>query len=137
MDQFNAAAPKIMDWFNQRFAVAPESSENAFVPLTESNNLDTLLAVKYERTTDTCGCFSFKNIIFEIESEKIIAKKKIVFLFSERFGFQAVYDKKIYPVKPLDFLKNGNSLPAVTKLLLENFYLADGKKNPPPSAGKG
>ncbi|GMO27930.1 MAG: hypothetical protein Ta2B_08480 [Termitinemataceae bacterium] len=62
---FILAAAEIMDWFNQRFAVEPESSENSFVPLSQSDNLDTLLAVKHERTTDTCGCFSFQNIMFE------------------------------------------------------------------------
>jgi hypothetical protein len=127
MEQFNAVAPQVMDWFNQHFAVEPESSENSFVPLCEKNNLDELLAVKHNRTTDACGCFSFHNITFEIESEKAIVKKKIVFVFSERFGFRTLYNKKYYPVKPLDFLNNSKSLPEVTRMLLFTFYYADGK----------
>ncbi|GMO41338.1 MAG: hypothetical protein Ta2B_21150 [Termitinemataceae bacterium] len=62
-----------MDWFNQRFAAEPESSENSFVPLSKSDNLDALLAVKHERTTDACSCFSFQNITFKIETDKNIA----------------------------------------------------------------
>jgi hypothetical protein len=107
------------------------------VPLCEKNNLDELLAVKHERTTDACGCFSFHNLKFEIDSEKAIAQKKIMFMFSDRIGFRALYDKKYYPVKPLDFLNNSQSLPEVTKSLLFTFYLADGKSIPQPSAGRG
>ena len=126
-----------MDWFNQHFAVAPESAETSFVPLSAENNLDTLLAVKHERTTDACGCFSFQNLKFEVVSEKAITKKKIVFMFSERLGFRALYDKKYYPVKPLDFLNDSQSVPAVTRLLLFKFYLADGKAIPQPFVGGG
>jgi transposase len=137
MEQFNAVAPQIMDWFNQHFAVAPESAETSFVPLSAENNLDTLLAVKHERTTDACGCFSFQNLKFEVVSEKAITKKKIVFMFSERLGFRALYDKKYYPVKPLDFLNDSQGVPAVTRLLLFKFYLADGKAIPQPFVGGG
>jgi transposase InsO family protein len=136
-EQFNAAAPQVMDWFNRRFAVEPESAETSFVPLTEKNNLDTLLAVKYERTTDACGCFSFHNLLFEVASEKTFCKKKIVFMFSERLGFRALYDKTYYPVKPLDFLNGSQTLPEVTKALLFTFFLADGKSVPQPQAGRG
>ncbi|GHU14837.1 hypothetical protein FACS1894161_5530 [Spirochaetia bacterium] len=45
MQQFNANAAAITDWFNNRFAKEPESAETSFVPLDEKNNLDTLLAV--------------------------------------------------------------------------------------------
>jgi hypothetical protein len=137
MDQFNLASDQIMDWFNKRFGVKLESSENSFVPLSDSDNLDVLLAVKHERTTDTCGCFSFQNSTFQIESDKTFSKKKILFLFSERIGFQVMYDKKFYPVKPLDFLKKNTRLPEVTKSLLNNFYFADGKKNPSLLVGGG
>ncbi len=105
------------------------------MPLAESNNIDALLAVS--ALPIPAVVFRFIISLLKLSLTKLLPKKKNVFLFSERLGFQAVYDKKIYPVKPLDFLKNGNSLPAVTKLLLQNFYLSDGKKNPPPSVGRG
>lgn len=130
MEQFNAAAVQVMDWFNKHFAIEPESTETSFVPLSSQDNLDTLLAVKHERTTDACGCFSFQNLKFEIDADKTIAKKKIVFIFSERLGFRALYNKKLYPVNPVDFLNNSERLPEVTKVLLQTHYLADGKAVP-------
>ena len=126
-----------MDWFNLRFAVEPESAETSFVPLSENNNLDLLLAVKHERTTDACGCFSFQNLTFEVVCDRPIVKKKVLFMFSERIGFRALYDKHYYPIKPLDFLNDSQGLPEVTKSLLFTFYLADGKANPLPSVGRG
>ena len=51
MVQFNAAAIQIMNWFNQHFAVKPESAKTSFVPLSKDNDLAMLLAVRNERTT--------------------------------------------------------------------------------------
>ena len=65
------------------------------------------------------------------------SKKKVLFMFSERIGFRALYDKHYYPIKPLDFLNDSQGLPEVTKSLLFTFYLADGKANPLPSVGRG
>jgi hypothetical protein len=132
MEQFNAAAVQIMDWFNRHFAVEPESTETSFVPLSDHDDLDTLLAVKHERTTDACGCFSFQKLKFEIIADKCIAKKKVVFIFSERIGFRALYNKVLYPVKPLNYLNDNKHLPEVTKALLHTHYLADGKTIPQP-----
>jgi transposase len=136
-EQFNAAAATSIDWFNQHFAQPPESSETSFIPLSKDDNLDTLLAVKYERTTDACGCFSFQNLKFEVQSEKALFKKKIVFLFSEKIGFRARYDKKYYPVKPLDFLNCTQRIPEVTQALLHTFYFADAKRDSQPFLGRG
>ena len=130
--QFNASAKKIMNWFNKRFAVKNEVAENSFMPLPEEFNLDKLLAVKFERTTDSCGCFSFKNLKFEIQSPKAIFKKKIIFLFSKKIGCLALHEKKQYPVKPLDFLNDSQGQTAVMQSLLDTFYLADAKA--PPSS---
>jgi transposase len=87
MEQANAALPAFIAEYNAKFAIVPESSENAFVPLDTCDNLDALLAVRYERTTDNCGCFSFQNFTFQLVTDRPIAKKKIQFLFSERIGF--------------------------------------------------
>jgi hypothetical protein len=63
-------------------------------------------------------------------SDKPIAKKKIPFLFSEGIGFKAYYEKRYYPVK-LQRLNNSRKTghpSKVTKLLLQKYYFADGKK---------
>ena len=125
--RFNADAEGIMEWFNQRYAVEPESDETSFVPLSPEDNLDTLLAVTHERTTDSCGCFLFQNLKFEVVSDKALFKKKIIFLFSEKIGFRALYGKNYYRVRPLDFLNNSDRLPEVTRSLLHAFYFADAK----------
>jgi hypothetical protein len=69
------------------------NAESAFVPLASCDDLATLLSVRHERTTDNCGCFSFQNVLFPVDSDRPLAKKKIQFLFNERIGFLALYYK--------------------------------------------
>jgi transposase len=115
--------------YNRRFAVQPESAESSFVPLDDSTDLDTLLAVRHERTTDNCGCFSFQNFIFSVESPKPIAKKKITFLFSQKIGLMAMHDSKYYPVSALGLKENKRitHIPDVMKILINKNYYADGR----------
>ena len=130
VEQANAALPAFITEYNSKFAVEPETSEHAFIPLSADDNLDTLLAVRYERTTDNCGCFSFQNYTFQIKTDRPIAKKKIQFLFSEKIGFKACYEKRYYPVelRGLTNSRKTGHLPEVTKLLLKKYYFADGKE---------
>jgi hypothetical protein len=83
--------------FNQRFHRETACKDTtAFAPVPAGFDLDTLLAAKYDRKTDNCGCL--------IPWPPV--KKHIVFLFSEKIGFKAYYDKRYYGVKFLDFLNN-------------------------------
>ena len=86
-------------------------------------------AVNYERTTDNCGCFSFQNCIFQINSQKPLAKKRIQFLFSEKLGFLALHEKEYCPVSFLGIKKDGKitHMPDVIQLLIQKYYYADGK----------
>jgi len=129
MEQANSRLPDFIADFNARFAVEPETTETAFVPLDASFDLDKLLAVRYERTTDNCGCFSFHNFIFQVDSEKPLAKKRIKFLFSQKIGFQVLYDKEYYPVSFVGMKGNKTitHIPDVTKLLMEKLYLEGGR----------
>jgi hypothetical protein len=122
MEQFTAD-------YNARFAVDPMKPESAFVPLSATDDLDTLLAARYERTTDNCGCFSFHNFIFQIDAPKPLVKKKIQFLFSQKLNFLAMYDKQYYPVSCLGLKANRrmSHIPDVVKILMQKVYLADGK----------
>jgi hypothetical protein len=129
IESANKNVDKIIAYFNDRFAVEPESAESAFVPVGDSYDLDKLLTVRYERTTDNCGCFSFNNFIFQINSQKPLVKKKIQFLFSQKIGFQAMYGKEYFTVSFLG-LKNKSKIthiPDVTKILLQKYYFDDGR----------
>ena len=129
MEQANRELHRYIACFNKRFAVEPTLQEDAFVPLGDGYDLDKLLAVRHQRMTDNCGCFSFQNFIFQIDSQKPVAKKKIQFLFSQKIGFLAMYGNEYYPVSPLG-LKNKSRtthIPDVVKILLYNTYYADGR----------
>jgi len=100
------------------------------VPLGEGLDLDRLLAVRHERTTDRCGCFSFHNFTFQVDSRKPLAGKKIKFLFSEKIGFQALCGKEYCPVSFLG-MKGGRSvthIPDVVTALMQKVYSADGRR---------
>ena len=130
MEQANRRLEHFIADFNARFACKPEEAETAFVPIdASSHDLDKLLAVRYERITDNCGCFSFQNFIFQIDSKKPFAKKKVQFLFSQKLGFKVLCDKEYYPVSFLG-LKGGKAsthIPDVTKILIQKFYYDDGR----------
>jgi transposase len=85
MVKANAVLPRFIREFNQRFRREPACQDDtAFAPLPAGFGLDTLLTAKYHRKTDTCGCFSFQNYTFQVNSPKPPVKKNIVFLFSEK-----------------------------------------------------
>ena len=129
MEQANRELHRYITVFNSRFAVKPQAEKSAFEPLHDSIDLEKLLAVCYERTTDNCGCFSFQNFIFQIDSKKPLAKKKIKFLFSEKIGFLVLQGRDYYPVFPLG-LKNKTGIthiPDVVKILIQKNYYADGR----------
>jgi hypothetical protein len=64
----NAILPQLTPEFNERFGHdARIKNQTAFAPLPAQYNLDTLLAAKYERSTDRCSAFSFQNYTFQIE----------------------------------------------------------------------
>ena len=131
MEQANLNADKIMAYFNTHFAVEPESAESTFVPLDETYDLDKLLTVSYERTTDNCGCFSFNNFLFQIDSKKPLAKKKIKFIFSQKIGFMALCGNECFPVSPLGIKKKNeiSHIPDVTKILIQKYYLEEDRYN--------
>jgi transposase len=134
----NAVLPRFIPESNSKFGRQAKTTERtAFAPLPEKYGLGTLLCAKYERTTDNCSSFPFQNYTFQIESPKPLARKKIVFVISEKQGFRACYDKVYYPVKFIGFTgkKQDSYLPEVTKRLLFNCYFASVKNT--AKAGSG
>ena len=127
MEQANAALPRFIAEFNRRFHHNPAGRDTtAFAPVPADFDLDTLLAAKYNRKTDACGCFSFHNYPFQVDSPRPPVRKHIVFLFSEKIGFKAYYDKTYDGVKFLDFLNKDKKshLPEVTKRLIHDSFFA-------------
>jgi hypothetical protein len=55
MDTANVALPRFIEAYNAQFSVDSANAESAFVPLASGDDLDTLLSVRHERTTDNCG----------------------------------------------------------------------------------
>ncbi|MDR2258775.1 MAG: hypothetical protein LBE14_06465 [Treponema sp.] len=139
MAKANAALPRVITEFNRRFHRKPACrDETAFAPLPAGFDLDTVLAAKYTRKTDNCGCFLFQNYMFQIDSPKPPVKKNIVFLISEKIGFKAYYDKKYYNVKFPEFLNKGKTshMPQVTKRLIHDSFFTD-VKTPELAEGGG
>jgi transposase InsO family protein len=132
IDDANAILPKFIRDYNRRFAKKAVARDSYFIPLSKKEDLDKILTVRFERTTDACGCFSFQNYTFQIDADgHIPAKKKIVFLFSEKIGFQALLGSRYYPVTLLGYVgKRKSNLPEVTKFLLDKYYHTDVKRDP-------
>jgi transposase len=124
----NAILPQFIAEFNTNPDLVRQpkiKDKTAFVKLPPDYDLDTLLSVKNVRTTDNCGTISFMNFAFQIETPKPLVRKEVLFIFSEKIGFKACYNKKYYPVKFLGFKgrKQISHLPEVTKrLMYECFY---------------
>jgi hypothetical protein len=130
MVKANTALPRFITEFNRRFHREPACrDETAFAPLPAGFDLDALLAAKYTRKTDNCGCFPFQNYMFQIDSPKPPVKKNIVFLISEKTGFKAYYDKKYYNVKFPEFLNKGkiSHMPQGAKRLIHDSFFTDVK----------
>jgi len=129
MEQANRQICQFIVEYNSKFAIDPEITESAFVPLGDLLDLDTLLSVRHERVTDNCGCFSFQNFIFQIDCNKPIVRKKIQFLFSEKIGFLAFYENSYYPVSFLGLRRKGAfpHLGDVIKILIQKNYYDDGR----------
>jgi hypothetical protein len=139
-EQANAALPRFIKEFNRRFRREPACRDRtAFVPLPADFDLDTLLAAKYSRKTDSCGCFSFQNYTFQVDSPRPPAKKNIVFLFSEKIGFKAYYDKTYHDVKFPAFLNKDKKshLPQVAKRLVYGSFFASVKGWDAADRGRG
>jgi hypothetical protein len=138
MAKANAALPRFITEFNQRFHRNPACQDRtAFAPVPAEFDLDTLLAARYNRTTDGCGCFSFHNYPFQIDSSRPPVRKPIVFLFSEKIAFKVYYDKKYYGVQFPEFLNKDKKshLPEVTKRLIHDSFCTSVKV--PELTGRG
>ena len=125
IDMANRRIHHCITLYNNNFTVKPRKAESLFEPLNESYDLDRLLAVRHELTTDGNGCFLFKNFMFRVDSPRPPARKKIWFLFGCKVGFLALHDREYLPVLLLG-LKNEERVVEVSDaldiLVREGYY---------------
>jgi len=100
IDAANAFLSEYIYAFNSEFAVEPEDTDDAFLPLDDGKNLDHILCVKEERTLDSGQVFSYKGKRFQIVknsySSWIPPKAKITVMVSPRIGIMATYKNYVF-----------------------------------------
>jgi hypothetical protein len=119
----NAFFPEYINLYNEEFSVQPVNNKSMFVRLYDTSILDTMLAAKISRKTDSAGVFSFHNHKF-IVSNPACRSKTIEILMSEKIGFKAMLGKKLYDIQYCDFYDNKQvktHMPEVTKLFIDKY----------------
>lgn len=133
IEQANAFLPGYIKKYNKKFAISPQAETSAFVSLPAKINLDTLLCVKIERTTDNSGVFSISNCKFAVESKDVPPKAKITVLISKDAGIKALYKGTLYKVSDMDYLtsntniQKGRILTQTMQALFNEYFLKDAK----------
>jgi hypothetical protein len=62
----NAFLPQFLDDFNQKFAKAPQDPRNAHRALSETDNLDRILCLKYKRRLSKSLTLQYDNVIYQV-----------------------------------------------------------------------
>jgi transposase len=106
-----------IETYNNRFEREPESPLSAFLAKPKGIQLDTLLSMRYERTVDNSGCFSFNGVLCRCNVPGIKPRAKIEILVNGRIGVKVLYNSKLFtPVPVLDKKKRqvtGSSIEAI------------------------
>lgn len=104
VDSANTFLANYIFAFNSEFAVEPQDSDSAFLPLEESVFLDHILCVKENRVLDRGQSFSFHGKRFQVEkspySDWIPPKAKITVMTSPYIGIKVRYLSYIFETKP-------------------------------------
>jgi hypothetical protein len=66
----NAYLPEFIADYNQRFAVAPRSTESAHRRLAQGENLDRILTLCERRTLSKNLTLSYNNVIYQIQTKR-------------------------------------------------------------------
>lgn len=130
-EEANRFLPRFIEIFNNRFSVKPANNELSFVPLHDTNFLDTLLTAKVERTTNGQGIFSLDTYKFMIEAPEC-RNKRITLVMSEKIGVRAKYGNKYYDIQYCDYYDNQHlftHMSEVTQILFEKYLTCDAKKD--------
>jgi transposase len=126
----NAFLPSYMKSYNAEFSVKPANNLSLFVQFYDSSFLDTLLVARVSRKTDSTGVFSFHNHKFLVP-DPACRGKTIALIMSEKIGFKAMLDKKLYNIQYCDYYDNRHiktHMPEVTKTFIEKYLKANAKE---------
>lgn len=104
--------------FNNKFAV-DKQVKSCFVKLPKNINLNTLLCYKTTRKLDNGGCFTVKDTKFQILSD--LCNRNVEILISKRLGVVALFEGKIYKVKPIESRKKSINSTDSMEMILSRF----------------
>jgi len=133
IEQANKFLPGYIKKYNKKFAIPVSDQNTSFLPLPENINLNTLLCVKIERTTDNAGVFSINNCKFSVDSREVPPKAKITVLISKNGGMKALYKGKLFKVSGVDYaanedtMQNGKVLTKGIKQLIDEYFFKNAK----------
>jgi transposase len=90
--------------YNSEFAIEPEDSDSAFLPLEEGQDLDHILCIKETRKLDNGQEFSYSGKRFQIEKSQysnwLPPKAEITVMVSPHIGIKAGYKNMVFETKP-------------------------------------
>jgi transposase len=133
IEQANKFLPGYIKKYNKKFALPISKHNTAFLPLPENINLNTLLCVKIERTTDNAGVFSINNCQFSVDSREVPPKAKVTVLISKNGGIKALYKGKLFKISYVDYatiedsMQNGKVLTKGIQQLIKEYFFKDAK----------
>ena len=104
MDSANEFLKAYVFAINSEFAVEPQDSDNAFLPLDGGILLDHILCVKEQRTLDHGQVFSYNGKRFQITkasyTDYLPPKAKITVMASPYIGIRAAYLHYVFETHP-------------------------------------
>jgi transposase len=114
---------------NEKFKVPAENPKSAFAECPEFLDLDTLLSMKYTRTLDSGGCFSFNKVILRSNIPNARRGAKIQVLVNENFGVKVLWKEKLYTPTPLIDQKHRQIGGSSVKSIFDEFVQKHCLKN--------
>ncbi|MBO7714435.1 MAG: ISNCY family transposase [Methanobrevibacter sp.] len=99
VDDANKVLNKYIEFFNNKYSVAPFKDDDVFY-LDPPANLDDILCAQFSRHVDKDGCITFQNTVFYAPTAPDISRRDIILCINEN-GIFAKYLNKYYPLVPV------------------------------------
>jgi len=134
VDAANAFLSSYIFAYNSEFAVEPEDSDSAFLPLEEGQILDHILCIKVTRKLDNGQEFSYSGKRFQIEkspySNWLPPKAEITVMVSPQIGIKAGYKNLVFSTKPAEKKKAPAKETAPAPIVNPSVYRSEFAWNP-------